>query len=167
MHFEAMVRLQQKEELALHVKREEEAQALERIQRTAGGPMVSPGQGGRLYQDALERQAKLETRVLERKEQLDAEEIAGSTFTPPLSRLSSKLRTDGRPVEQRVMEWHELKQAKRVDAAAAKARAEEGPPRVTAARVGPVPTSGDPRPTVARGNPQFSGGKPRTVDDIA
>ena len=139
MHFEAMVRLQQKEELVLHAQREAEAQAAERMSRTvttkpAG---VTELAGDRLYQQARASQAKLERLAVERQQALvDAETVA----TPLSPRISSRAArtSDGRPVHVRVMDWHDAKQSKLAAAGA----------------------------TVSPVSPGRVRGKPRTVDDI-
>ena len=71
---------------------------------------------------------------------------------PQLSSVARQLRTDGRPVEQRMLDWHEAKQAKLADAAAASITAERATPPTDRRR--------------RSGDPQFSGGKARTVDSF-
>ena len=158
MHFEAMVRMQQKEELALHAKREAEAQADERIRRTAREQPASLSHSERMYQQALEQQAKLERQAMEREREREAMEMQESTFAPSISAGARKLRTDERPVEQRVMDWHEAKETRLREAVADSPTADPKRSLVS------TPSSGV--PPRRKGNPQFTGGKKITTSDF-
>ena len=196
-HFEAMVRLQQKEELALQAQREAEAQATERISRTApsggsGGGGVG-GHGGkafakageqaseRLYQRAIEQQARLERQTVERRLQQAEEELAGSTFSPSLAATAARRASvgDERPVEARVMEWHEAKlERQAMRQLEVVETSGQAPPRLgggtapgSAGAAGKhfkataaTPLAG--HPLRRSGNPQFSGGRPKTVEQL-
>ena len=156
------------QELVLHTKREAEGQAAERVRRTSvGAPeaaaaaaaAASSGQlygGERLYQAGKQQQARLERQSIEAKQQRVDEELRVSTFSPQLSSKAARLRTDGRPVEERMMEWHEARQAKISDAAAASATALHAAPSAAAER----------RARRSVGDPAYHGGKMRTVDDL-
>lgn len=157
MHFEAMVRLQQKEEAALQAKREEEALATQRMKRTTGTHGSAAESGERLYRRALEQQAKLERKAVERQRELLDAEMHDSTFAPKISQRAACLRTDGRPVEQRTMEWHEWKNAKQAEAAAAS-------PTARAAHTTSSPEHR--RRSAGSANPTITAGKPRTVDSF-
>ena len=113
MHFEAMVRLQQKEELVLHAQREAEAQAAERMRRTVTTQPAGVGvsAGDRLYQQGRATQERLERLAVERQQALlDAETVA-APLSPRISSRAART-SDGRPVHVRVMDWHDAKQSK-------------------------------------------------------
>ena len=192
-HFEAMVRLQQKEEMVLQAQREADAQAIERMQRTApkasigydplpipgahapsAGPTAGETASERLYQRAVEQQAKLDRQAIERRQQLLDAELAGATFSPAITLCARRTSTDSRPVEQRTMEWHEAKQSRLADAtrqaeqrcgaAAATTSGIATPGSGGAKRASATP--GGRKEAGRTGNPQFSGGRPVTVDDL-
>ena len=150
-HYEAMVRAQQKEQVALQAKREEEALAAERVHRTAGARRVGTAHSVHLYQNAVKQQQKHEQMVVERQKQLEAAELEGTTFKPQVSQLAKQMSTDGMRVEQRTMAWHHAKQATK-----------QLQNEVTA-------TGGVPSTTMRRkssGDPAYFGGKARTVDQF-
>ena len=168
MHFEAMVRMQQKEELILSAKMAEEAHANEKIRRTsisasqkaaAAAAAASVGKlygGERLYQQSKEQQAKLERQGIERQQQLLEKELESSTFHPQVTSRAAKMRTDGRPVEERMADWYEAKQAKHSEAMAQSASA-----MLPAKQKSRGSTTG---PRV--GDPHHLGTKARTVEDF-
>ena len=151
MHYEAMVRAQQKEQVALQAKREEEALAAERVHRTAGARRVGTAHSVHLYQNAVKQQQKHEQMVVERQKQLEAAELEGTTFKPQVSQLAKQLSTDGLSVEQRTMAWHHAKQASK-----------QLKNEVTATG-GVAPTS---MRRKSSGDPAYFGGKARTVDQF-
>ena len=159
-HFEAMIRKQQKEELVLSVKREVESQEDERMRRTiAPDPNAAAIASDRLYQQAIERQAKLELKALERHHERVETELEGATFVPQITTKASKMRTDGRPVEMRIQDWYEAKQTKLSDAAAASAGRDLAGSKQTAERSS--------RAGRAMRDPAYQGGKMKTVEDIS
>jgi hypothetical protein len=120
MHFDAMVRLQVREDLVLQARREAEELSSTQVNRTAGTvPVSSSAQRERLYMSAVEQQAKQERRVLERQRELHVAELDGTTFSPVLTRRGMHLRTDGVPVEVRMRHWEEVRQTKLADKVAA------------------------------------------------
>ena len=100
-----------RQEAILHVKREMEAQAIERMHRTiASGAAKSTVADERLYHDGMATKAKLERKSVERRQQLAEAEVEGVQSKPQISTRAAKLRTDGRPVEERIMDWHDAKE---------------------------------------------------------
>ena len=118
---------------------------------------VEKSRADRLYNLAKEQQAKHERLSLERQQQRIDEEMQGASFAPSLTAAARHLQTDGRPPEERLLEWHETKQAKLADAAAASA--------TFAGHVaGTTPPGSVERRSSTGGNPHFTGGKHVTVD---
>ena len=112
MYAEGLARQQHRDQVTMQARRDADAEATERAYRTAGKTPVSAAKSGRLYKQGLEqlaRQDRLHQMEMQKKRD---EELLGTTFAPDISPFAEKLRTDGRPVEQRMMEWHEAKQAR-------------------------------------------------------
>jgi hypothetical protein len=112
MYAEGLARQQHRDEVTMQARRDADAEAIERAHRTAGKTPVSAAKGGRLYKQGLEQLARQDRLHQMEVQQKRDDELLGTTFAPEISPFAEKLRTDGRSVEQRMMEWHEAKQAR-------------------------------------------------------
>jgi hypothetical protein len=140
-HFEAMMRLQRREELVLHVRREEEQAADALRQRTTGAsPVKGAARTEHLYQCAVERQARLERLTMERQEQLRSVELDGYTFAPQLVTESDRQQsTDGRPASERLLDWERQRQARLAERIAKRSPSagRSSPPRARSSQIEP------------------------------
>ena len=80
---------------------------------------MGAAQRDRLYLRAVEQQAKLERKALERQRQLRTDELKGTTFSPQLTKRAVNLRTNGLSVEARMEQWESVRQAKLAEKVAA------------------------------------------------
>ena len=154
------MRLQRREELVLHVRREEEQAADALRQRTTGAsPIKGAARAEHLYQYAVERQARLERLTMERQEQLRSVELDGYTFAPQLVTESARQQsTDGRPASERLLDWERQRQARLAEQMAKKSpsagRSSKSPPRAPS-----YPALSPSYP----GSPQSPGESPRAI----